>query len=79
MRDLGLDHWVLKMESVTSATLISQFEELVRQQSTYRDYLGKVIPPYVARAESFQERLREVVASAQSETGSHVAQQHKVA
>jgi colanic acid/amylovoran biosynthesis protein len=78
MRDLGLEHWVLKMEKVTGARLISQFEELVQQQSTYRDHLGQVIPPYVARAESFQERIREVVAPAQSETGSH-ANRHRVA
>ena len=60
MRELGLDHWVLKMENLASTALISRFEELVREQRSYREYLDEVIPPYVVHANEFRERVREL-------------------
>ncbi|HWC57921.1 MAG TPA: polysaccharide pyruvyl transferase family protein [Candidatus Paceibacterota bacterium] len=51
MRDLGLEEWVLRIDTITSKELIVKFDALVGRKSLYKEYLAEVMPRYKAASE----------------------------
>ncbi|WUD73679.1 polysaccharide pyruvyl transferase family protein [Streptomyces sp. NBC_00510] len=58
MRDLGLEHWVIRMSEATPDSLISLVDKLLADADSYRQHLQTAIPAYSARAEEFVGLLR---------------------
>jgi colanic acid/amylovoran biosynthesis protein len=51
MQDLGLEHWVVRIQDVTADILTQMFDDLVSQRSSYARHLRKVMPDYIAEAD----------------------------
>jgi colanic acid/amylovoran biosynthesis protein len=51
MQDLGLEEWVIPIEAVTAAELVSRFDRLQHAHSSYVKRLNSVVPAYVAQAQ----------------------------
>lgn len=59
MRDLDLQHWVIKIEDVTAENLTEALHRLLHDHIGYRIELTKIIPPYVERAKASAALLAE--------------------
>lgn len=52
MQDLDLEKWVMNIEDVTTAKLVTLFSNLVHERQKYVEHLHKVLPPYILQARS---------------------------
>ncbi len=57
MQDLGLSEWVLPIEEVSAKRIIPMFDDLVEKRESYEAKLDKVIPAYIAEAQSAAEQI----------------------
>jgi colanic acid/amylovoran biosynthesis protein len=64
MRELGLEQWVIDIESVTADDLIPLVDRALDGADGYRAELAERMPPYIARADEVVGMLAEAYARA---------------
>jgi colanic acid/amylovoran biosynthesis protein len=60
LRDLGLEHWMLKMADLRAIELEKLFDELIAGRQKYLDHLSEVLPEYLGRAQKVRARIRSI-------------------
>ena len=50
MRELGLEHWIIKVNELSGAALMQLFTELVDNRDAYLATVHKTLPPYIEQA-----------------------------
>src|SRR5437660_6888899 len=61
MQDLGLGHWVIKIEDVTAPKLIKLMQNLIAHEDNYRAKLQKSLPSYIAQARQTRQLLKDTI------------------
>ena len=61
LRDLGLEHWMIKMADLRAPELEKLFDQLVAGRQEYLAHLRRVMPDYLERVDKVRGRLRTVL------------------
>lgn len=61
LRDLGLDHWMLKMVDMRASQLQALFDELIAQRPAYIAQLKTALPGYLAKAAMARDRIKQAL------------------